>query len=1117
MRKLRLDCYNYRVKSFDREYEKLNPSQQEAVDQIEGPVMVVAGPGTGKTQLLSMRVANILKMTDSLPSNILCLTFTESAAEAMRERLVGLIGQEAYQVAIHTFHSFGVEVINQHPEYFFQGAEFRPSDDLTSYQLLESLFSNLSHSNPLSTQVNGRFTMLGSTQSAISDLKKAGLTGEDLRSIVKHNEKFVKNAEPIVQKAFDVPRLTKTQLPIIEASLDEIKQIKQDEFPLPYLRPLKDVLVESLEAALEPGETKPITKWKATWLKKDSHNQYVFKDSLGNKKMMALATLYDDYQDQLSKQSLFDFDDMVLSVEKAISSHEDLKFDLQEKYLYVMVDEFQDTNNAQLQLLEQLINSPLNEGMPNVMAVGDDDQAIYRFQGAEVSNIREFRDLHKDASVVVLTENYRSSQEILDSARFVIQQGANRLENTYREINKELKANHTLKTNTERLAFREQTSELSWVAKQIHKLINAGHDPNEIAVIGRRHSSLEALMPHFAAIGVPVTYERRENVLEQPHIRELIQLSRAVEHLAKDELKPVDQLMPEIVSYDFWRIPTKDIWKLSKKAYDDRNHWLDVMLDCKNDQLKFVASFMIELARVAKVQPLEHMLDLLIGNESLKVDDDEFVSPYKSYYFSEGNFETARSQYLQLLVGVRAIRDNLKNFRPDQQLFLGDLIEFAELHRTSNTPIITKAEYTQASDTVHAMTAHKAKGLEFKTVFIINCQDTVWGDKAHKRSSQVKFPHNLPITPAGDDQDDRLRLFYVALTRAKQNLILTSNDELVGRNSAALPLRYLEPSAEGEQPANFVAEQQQLSLDVLASHLEVDWSNKHIEVTNEDNNALLQPFLDNYKLSVTHLTNFLDVTKGGPQYWLTTNFLRFPQSLPPAAAYGSAVHDALNYGHTYANKNNKAPTEKELVTRFKSTLSKMRLLERDYNTYAERGESALPLFLKHYYNVYSLDVAPEFDFSRQGIVVNDAPLTGKIDRIDIVKQPSKGNRGTIEVVDYKTGLPSANWVGTTDYNKQKLHRYKQQLIFYKLLIDNSREFKDKFDITTGSVVFVEPDKEGKVLDPLALAITDNDIKRMSSLIAAVWQAISNSNLPDVSKYQQNYKGILEFEEDLLAG
>src|SRR5258708_4127152 len=140
---------------YQEAYKRLNVAQKEAVDATNGPVMVIAGPGTGKTQLLSVRVAHILQTTDTSPNNILCLTFTESAASAMRQRLAEMIGADAYKVAIHTFHSFGTEIISQYPAYFYEGAHFRPASELNSFEVLQPLFSALPHTSPLAKTMNG--------------------------------------------------------------------------------------------------------------------------------------------------------------------------------------------------------------------------------------------------------------------------------------------------------------------------------------------------------------------------------------------------------------------------------------------------------------------------------------------------------------------------------------------------------------------------------------------------------------------------------------------------------------------------------------------------------------------------------------------------------------------------------------------------------------------------------------------------------------------------------------------------------------------------------------------------------------------------------------------------
>ena len=168
---------------FQTRFKALNDKQRQAVDTIDGPLLVLAGPGTGKTELLSMRAANILRKTDTLPSSILCLTFTDSGASAMRERLRQIIGADAYKVAIHTFHSFGSEIMSRHREYFYHGADTRPADELLQHEILSDIFSELDYTNPLAGSMNGTFTHLKDALSVISELKRSGLTSDELRAV----------------------------------------------------------------------------------------------------------------------------------------------------------------------------------------------------------------------------------------------------------------------------------------------------------------------------------------------------------------------------------------------------------------------------------------------------------------------------------------------------------------------------------------------------------------------------------------------------------------------------------------------------------------------------------------------------------------------------------------------------------------------------------------------------------------------------------------------------------------------------------------------------------------------------------------------------------------------
>ena len=176
---------------FEDAYKNLNTEQKIAVDTIDGPVMVIAGPGTGKTQVLALRVGNILKKTDTRPGNLLCLTFTDAAAINMRERLARLIGAEGYKVAVHTFHSFASDVIGNYPEYFYNGAEFLPADDLKQIEILEEVFLELPRSNPLSSKHEGEYTYLKDAKKAIQYLKRAGLTPTEFSALIESNKKSI--------------------------------------------------------------------------------------------------------------------------------------------------------------------------------------------------------------------------------------------------------------------------------------------------------------------------------------------------------------------------------------------------------------------------------------------------------------------------------------------------------------------------------------------------------------------------------------------------------------------------------------------------------------------------------------------------------------------------------------------------------------------------------------------------------------------------------------------------------------------------------------------------------------------------------------------------------------
>ncbi len=1102
--------------SFEKHYQSLNNSQKRAVDAIDGPVMVVAGPGTGKTELLSVRVANILKKTDALPQNILCLTFTDSGAIAMRERLAGLIGPEAYKVAIHTFHSFGTEIINQYGQFFYHGAHFRPADELSTYEILAEILEKLPHDNPVASTMNGAYTHLKDLLATISDLKKGGLTPDELTAVLDRNDAFCAWIEPHLQTAFG-PTLSKKQFPAISDLLRELENYNAEPLDLIGYEPLNHLTATSLQAAYiesdESSSTKPLTVWKRRYLTKNSQGRPVLKDAARSIKLRATVHVYYQYLVAMQDRELFDYDDMILRVVHALEVFDSLRYELQETYQYILVDEFQDTNDAQMRLVWNLTNNPVLEGRPNLLVVGDDDQAIYRFQGATMSNVLDFTKRYQDVTIISLLDNYRSASNILSVARAVIVQGNERLE-TSLTINKTPTPHHS-SSNSKTVHYQYQTA-----AEARHQLAQIIRDEYKVdatrsrAIIARNHRQLVALLPHLQASGLPLRYERQDNILDSEPIAQLELAARVVHAIAEQRFDEANSLLPELLAHPAWQIPAKSLWELSLNSYKRRVFWLEEMLETKG-KLHEIAEWLIVASHQSQTESLEYMCDLLFGTRehqqadtphddgitSTPTVDEEFIAPYRAYFFPSESLDTHPGQYLAWLLALQKFRNSLRDFHPNSILKLSDMIEFIDLHREMELTIQSGGNTEQDSTAINLLTAHKSKGLEFDDVYIIDAQEDIWGSSARSRSRLIQFPENLPLAPAGDNDDERLRLLYVAMTRAKDTLSLYSaqyND--VGK--AILPIGSIPETALSITP------QKALSVATQVETALHDWRIPLYDVPMATKDQLLRPLLDTYKLSATHLNNYLDVTRGGPQLFLLNNLLRFPQAMNPSAVYGSAIHATLQRAHAHLSANGKLRPTEDVLHDFEQFILESHLTREQAGKLLIRGSKALEVFLQQRYHSFQPSQLVERSFGAQSIRIGEAVITGTIDLIDI-----DTDEKTIFITDYKTGKPSKSWRGRTEYEKIKLHHYEQQLMMYKLLVENSRQFVG-YTVTGARLEFVEPDEHGEVA-PLDYTYDNEKLTRLECLVKRVWSRIQNMNFDHLDDYESSYKGIMELEDDLV--
>ena len=338
---------------FEEAYKKLNAKQKEAVDTIYGPVIVIAGPGTGKTQILALRIGNILlKATGAKPDEILALTFTESAVATLRTRLASFIGGAAYRVRIHTFHGFARSILELRPDLFPRIALGTPLSEVRGIALMEQLLDQ----------------------------------GEYIK--IRNPKQPHRAARTLV--AF-------------------MGKLKQEHYtPERYLAELTEAYERLLA---EPDRIHTI----GVHVGKEKGEPLRRRERL--EKHIEVAHLFKAYQEALERESLYDYEDLIAEAVRGLESDEGFRAEVGERSQFVLADEHQDANPAQNRLLELVTDF---DGSPNLFIVGDEKQAIYRFQGASLASFFYFKEKYPEAKVISLVENYRSTSKVLAAAHDLI-------------------------------------------------------------------------------------------------------------------------------------------------------------------------------------------------------------------------------------------------------------------------------------------------------------------------------------------------------------------------------------------------------------------------------------------------------------------------------------------------------------------------------------------------------------------------------------------------------------------------------------------------------------------------------------------------------------------------
>lgn len=1048
---------------------QLNKAQKKAVEYLSGPLLVLAGPGTGKTELLSQKVAYVLKNTDVNPENILCLTFTDTGALNMRERLKSIIGKDALKVNIGTYHVFGTEILAQYKNYSLEYDRKLDSaiDEVTQYKIVREIQESLPGNDIL------RGDSVRNIISVISAAKSNDLSPKDLKKIAEQNtedsEVLSKAISPLLLLA--VPRKYRESYDACYHPIYELLQQYADTKPiLPRVERSIGMLARELKQAIYDAESNesvaPLTAWRNEFFEKDGKGNYRLKDRVANKKLFSVAAVAELYDKYLRDNGLYDFDDMIQEAVKALSTDEGFRLTMSERYQFIMLDEFQDTNPSQFEIIKKLTEYE----KPLIMAVGDDDQAIYEFQGALSTNLTDFQE-HYEAEVIPLTENYRSTQEILDFSHEIIKQATEG-----RFCDKELSANKLdpKKSQIYRYEFRASDMEFGFIARKISELIKSGVPPKEIAIISYKRKYFLPLLTYLKSYPeIDIAYEEQNDLLLDEKIHQLIMMARLTLELINGKVSGTTVL--EVLGYPFFHLPMTEVVKLVMMARAEKRNVFEMVLSSDNEQVRVVAEYFSNLMAKSLAEPLEVFMDYLVGTAELNGYRSEFLK----YWSLKGEYEA-----FSLYENLASLRGKLNKHFGEKSLKLSDLIAMVDDYEEAGMSLSTTSPYSEAENAVQVLTAHKAKGLEFEYVFIISADHTAWG-KGKGNNNTLALPKNLVhIRHTGMTDGERLRVLYVALTRAKQYLYITNSlADFDGKSPARL--EYLEEYVDADKkvicpflPTKEVKCVYEQEVYEVARQNIRNWLTPYHK-TSPDMRAIYLRQINGYKMSPTSLTTFIDVVYGGPQEFFKREVLRVPpEPETESLALGNLIH------RTFEEVTNTEITDDEAVQFFLDELEKSKLESQIKEKIKDKGPNDLKVALKQFGEILRRGKA-EVNLRPERLVVNGVPVTGKIDHI-VIDEKTK----TIEIYDFKTA----------NYHKEKwrshasLYKYMLQLLFYKLLLNASPTYR-KYKVTRAHILFVIPDKDGELYDKVYDFDADDE-KELLDLMAVVYRLISTLEFMD---------------------
>lgn len=936
---------------------KLNPEQLKAVKHKTGPLLIIAGAGTGKTTVITERVKYLITKGLVKPQEILALTFTEKAAREMEERIDRVLPYGYTQMWIMTFHSFCDRILRREALHIGLDPRYKLMTESETIQLIRSnLFEfDLNYFRPLGNP--NKF--IGGMLQHFSRLEDEDITPGQYQKWVEKKNKQKKTSEE---------------------------------------------------------ERTEIGKWKE------------------------LASAFRKYEELKIKAGVMDFGDLITKTLNLFRERKNILESYRKQFKYILVDEFQDTNVAQNELVKLLAGKN-----GNITVVADDDQSIYRFRGAAVSNVLAFRKDFPKAKIIVLTKNYRSTQEILDRAHDLIENNnPDRLE-VVEKINKKLISVRKEKGEEIRFIHADRVeNEADRAAKTIKDLNEKElYEWKDFAILVRANNHAEPFARALSRQGIPYQFLGPGRLFKQPEIADLISYLKVLYNF--DDSPSFYRLL----CMDYFGIAGRDLAAIGSYA---RRYNLSLFEAAE------------KISEISVSEQTKEKINLVLGIIKKHLDQakKETAGQILYYFLQDTGLlekllspDTADAQ--KRATNISKFFDKLKTYEVDHEdASVAAVVDWIDLaSEIGESPLAADADWGEVN-AVNILTVHSAKGLEFPVVFLVNLVSQRF--PTIERREQIPIPEELikEILPQGDYHlEEERRLFYVGLTRAKDKLFLTAADYYgEGKREKKLSPFIFETLGDETVSSEERGVGEQLSF--------LDYKPVKSGVQETTKQSLHVDYL-----SYSQIETF----KTCPLHYQLKYILRVPTPPSAAQSFGTSIHGTLKDFYIQL-KSGVKPTEKLLDDLLlKNWINDGFASKKHEKKFFEKGKVYLSGFLKEGFNPKILPVLLEEPFT---VPLKDLRIGGKIDRVD--KLPD----GSIEIWDYKTGatIPTQREV---DKNLQ--------LSFYALAatIIPTKPLGVKPDKVKLSLYFLDQQEK------ISTTRTKDDLERAKIEISKIKEEIENSD------------------------